>query len=239
MSDKTSTIDVKAHVEALFGAGAHYGYSKSRRHPSTAEFIFGKKNNVDIIDLEKTTGLLVDALALVSKIASEGKQILFVGGKKQSQRFVKDYADKINQPYVSGRWIGGTLTNFEEIQKRTKRLETLSSQKEKGELGKYTKKERLLIDREIEKLEERFGGILGMKKKPSAIFIVDPRQEYNAHNEAVLNNIPVIGLCGTDCDITRVSHPIIANDSSVSSIEYILKIITDTYASNPQAAKTK
>lgn len=236
MSDTKSTIDVKAHVEALFNAGAHFGYSKSRRHPSTAPYIFGKKNNVDIINLEETVPMLERAIELVQKIASEGKQIVFVGGKRQSQRIVKDFADKINQPYVVGRWIGGTLTNFEEIQKRTKRLEELTTQKEKGELAKYTKRERLLIDREIEKLEERFGGIVGMKRKPAAVFIVDPRQEDNATHEAIIEKIPVIGLCGTDCDISAISHPILANDSSVSSITYVTQTLVDAFAN---AAKTK
>ena len=216
-------------VEEMFAVGAHYGYSKSRRHPTVLPYIFGNKGGVEIFDLEKTSVLLEDAKEFVKKIASEGKQVLFVAGKRQALSAVKDGAEKIDQPYAIGRWIGGTLTNFDEISKRIKRLEDLTSQKEKGLLAKYTKKERLLIDREIEKLEEKYGGIVSMKKKPAALFIIDASQEDIALQEALNSKIPVISLCSSDCDITDIKYPIVANDSSVDSIKYFIKEIVSSY----------
>lgn len=126
-------------VEEMFKVGAHYGYSKSRRHPTVAPFIFGAKNGVEIFDLEKIDDLLAKAKEFVSKVASEGQQVLFVSGKRQAIGIVKDAAMSIDQPFVVGRWIGGTITNFDEMKKRVSRLETLTEQKEKGLLAKYTK----------------------------------------------------------------------------------------------------
>lgn len=222
MSDKKT-------VEEMFAVGAHYGYTKSRRHPTVLPYIFGSKGGVEIFDLEKTSSLLDKAQEFVSKLASEGKQILFVAGKRQAIGAMKDGADSIDQPYSIGRWIGGTLTNFDEVSKRVQRLESLLDQKEKGLLAKYTKKERLLIDREIEKLEDRFGGIVSMKKKPAALFIIDSTQEEIAHHEAGVTNIPVISLCSSDCDISKVEYPIVANDSSIDSIKYFISEIVSAY----------
>lgn len=239
MSDKTSTIDVKAHVEALFDAGAHFGYSKSRRHPSTAPFIFGTKNKVEIFDLEKTAVKLEEAKEVVKEIASQGRQVLFATGKKHLVSMLRDAALKVDQPYVIGRWIGGTLTNFEEIQKRVKRLETLLDEKEKGLLAKYTKKERLLIDREIEKLTERFGGITNMKRKPAAVFVIDTKAEDIATHEANKEHIPVIGLCSTDCNVADSTHIIPANDTAVKSVKYVLDELTSAYEEGAKSKRTE
>jgi small subunit ribosomal protein S2 len=196
----------KDQIEAMFAAGAHFGYDRSRRHPSALKFIFGRKNNVEIFDLEKTAQKLDAAKELAQKIGSEGKQILFVGGKREAQSVIENAALKIDQPYVSGRWIGGTLTNFEEIRKRVKRYLDLVSQKEKGELVKYKKNERRMIDKEIEKLEDRFSGISNMERKPAAVFVVDADREEIARDEAIANNIPVISLSSTDCDFGKIDY---------------------------------
>lgn len=228
----TETKEVnKAVVDSMFKAGAHFGYAKSKRHPSTAPYIFGLKNRVEIFDLEKVSVSLEKVEEFVKKIASEGKQILFVTSKREAIRIVKDAAMSADQPYVAGRFIGGTLTNFDQIQKRTSRLETLLEQKEKGLLGKYTKKERLLIDREIEKLQERFGGIVSMKRKPAAVFIIDSNHEDIAVKEAINQKIPVISLSSSDCNISQIKYPITANDSSVSSISYFSNKIVEAYKS--------
>jgi small subunit ribosomal protein S2 len=216
-------------IDKMFQAGAHFGFAKSRRHPSALPFIFGKKNNVEIFDLEKVEEKLKEAKEFVSKAASQKRQILFVGGKRESQGIIKDVAERIEMPYVAGRWIGGTLTNFEEIRKRVKKLQELTTQKEKGELGKYTKKERLMIDREIEKLTERFGGIVSMDRKPAAVFIIDADKESIAREEATQNNIPVISLMSSDCDMTKVQYPIPANDTSVKSIRFFAEEIAEAY----------
>lgn len=211
----------------MFEAGAHFGYAKSRRHPSTKPFIFGAKEGVEIIDLEKTADMLDVAKQFAYETAKNGGQILFVGTKNETASYVKDSAMVVDMPYVSNRWIGGTLTNFSEIQKRVKRLETLEEEKEKGLFAKYTKKERLLIDRELEKLEGRFGGITNMKSRPAAVFVVDSKEEENAVNEAIIENVPVISVSNSDCDITSINYPILANDSSVKSVRFFVDEIVE------------
>lgn len=226
-------------IEEMFAVGAHYGYSKSRRHPTVLPYIFGNKGGVEIFDLEKTATLLNSAKEFVKQLASEGKQVLFVAGKRQAIASLRAGAEKIDQPYVIGRWIGGTLTNFEEISKRVKRLEDLSEQKEKGLLAKYTKKERLLIDREIEKLTDRFGGIVSMKRKPAAVFIIDASQEEIAYAEARVSKIPVISLCSSDCNIENIQYPIVANDTSIDSIKFFISEVVSAYAEGVKIASTK
>lgn len=216
-------------IDEMFKAGAHFGYSKTRRHPSVANYIFGLKNKVEIIDLEKADALLEKALAFVSSLAKEGKSILFVGGKAESRSSLRMAAESAGIPFVDGRWIGGTLTNFPEIKKRLAKLEDLTSQKEKGELAKYTKKERMMIDREIENLEKFFSGISSLKDLPKAIFVVDSKKEEIAVTEARKMKIPVVSLSGTDCDISVVNYPIVANDSSVSSITFFVNEIAKAY----------
>lgn len=216
-------------VDEMFKAGAHFGYSKTRRHSTTSPYIFGVKNRVEIIDLEKTDELLEKAIAFISTLAKEGKQVLFVGGKNEARASLRLAAESIGMPFVDGRWIGGTLTNFPEIKKRLNKLEDLTKQKEKGELVKYTKKERLMIDREIANLDRFFSGILSMRDLPKAMFVVDSQKEIIAVTEARKMGIPVISLSGTDCDISVVNYPIVANDSSVSSITFFVNEIAKAY----------
>lgn len=220
-------VEEKNNLDELFQVGAHFGFGKSRRHPSTSEYIFGSKNRVDIFDLEKTHALLEKAVDFAASTAESGAQILFVGGKNEAQAIIKNAAKKAKMPYVASRWIGGTLTNFTEISKRVEMMLSLLSQKEKGELAKYTKKERLLIDRKIEKLQKMFDGIKDMKSLPKALFIVDPRYEITALNEARSLNIPVIALCGSDNDIKNIDFPIVANDSNIASIRFFVEKIAE------------
>lgn len=229
ISDKT--------IDEMFKVGAHFGYSKSRRHPTTSPFIFGIKNRVEIFDLTKTSDLLKNALDFISSLAKEGKQILFIGGKKEAQELIKKAANSIDMPYVAGRWIGGTFTNFAEIKKRISKLEDLTKQKEKGELSKYTKKERLVIDRDIANLERFFSGLLLMKDMPKAVFVIDPKKEIIAITEADKMGIPVIALAGSDCDIKGISYPIVANDSTVSSISFFLDEIVEAYKKSKVTSK--
>lgn len=216
-------------IDQMFTVGAHFGYSKTRRHPSIAPYIFGVKNRVEIIDLEKTDDLLDKALAFISVLAKEGKQILFVGGKNEARGSLRIAAESIGMPFVDGRWIGGTLTNFSEIKKRLNKLEDLTKQKEKGELSKYTKKERLMIDREIANLDRFFSGILPMKDLPKALVVVDSKKEIIAVTEAQKMNIPIVALCGTDSDISLINYPIVANDASISSITFFVNEIAKSY----------
>ena len=216
-------------IEEMFKVGVHYGYSKSRRHPSTAQYIFTTKNGVDIINIEKTHELLEKALETISKYAASGKTILFVGTKPEARQQIIETALALNMPYVSERWVGGALTNFPEIKKRIVKLLDLRDQKEKGELDKYTKKEQLLIDKEMTDMTKNFQGLTGITRTPDVMFVIDPKKEQIAVTEAQKMNLPVIALLNTDCDLKKVQFPIIANDASVSSISFFLAKVKEAY----------
>jgi small subunit ribosomal protein S2 len=222
-------------IDSMFKAGAHFAYSKSRRHPSTKAYIFGAKNKVEIFDLEKTQLLLAKALEAVASLSQFNKQILFVGGKSEARDAIKAAGTTLGMPYVSGRWIGGTLTNFDEIKKRVAKLEQLTGERERGELIKYTKKERLLIDREIENLEIMFSGIVPMREMPKAMFVIDPKREHIAVQEAIDKGIPVIALLGSDCDLKEVTFPIVGNDSSLTSVRFFVDEVVKAYKTAKKA----
>ncbi|MBX4209588.1 30S ribosomal protein S2 [Candidatus Parcubacteria bacterium] len=217
-------------IESMFKVGAHFGLAKARRHPSTKPFVFGVKNKIEIFDLEKTEEALAKAKAFVASIAASGKQALFVAGKSEAIPAVKAAAAKAGQPVVGGRWIGGTLTNFGQIRKRIEKYENRLKEKERGELAKYTKKERLLIDREIAKLETLFGGIVSMKDKPGVLIVVDPKKEYIAVEEARQVGVPVVAIASSDCNLSLVDFAIPANDSSASSAAFFLDELAKSYA---------
>lgn len=222
-------------IKTLFEAGAHFGYSRARRHPTAAPFIFGTKDRTDIFDLELTEERLEKAREFAASLAGSGKQLLFVGGKHEAVATVKSEAERIGVPYVAGRWIGGTLTNFKNIRKRIDRLQKLMQERESGELDKYTKRERLLIDREIEELLGRFGGLVSMTDLPGALFVVDSRHEETAVKEANQLGIPVIGLASTDCDFSQVQFPIPANDTSIRSIRLVAEAIAEAFLGGRRA----
>ncbi len=217
-------------VDGLFKVGAHFGFVKSRRHPSQKVNILGVKEKVDIFNLETTQTVLDSALEFVKELGSKKAGLLFVSGKNEAKSAIMQYAVSINQPYVAGRWIGGTLTNFPEIRKRVTKLEHLLEEKEKGGLAKYTKKERLLIDREIEKMKIYFTGLIPMPTLPKALFVIDPRKEHTAVKEARDLGIKVIALAGSDCDVSSIDFPIPANDSSRSSIAHFSEMIAKAYS---------
>lgn len=226
-------------VEELFKAGAHFGFVKARRHPSALPFIFGTKNKVEIFDLEKTQLELQKAKDFIKKLGEESQGIIIVGGKSEAKEAVVKVGEELGMPYVAGRWIGGTLTNFSEIKKRLAKLDELTTQREKGELGKYTKKERLLIDREIDKLTLYFGGISGMKSLPKALVVIDPKKEHIAVSEAKQLGIPVVGLAGSDSNLHEIDFAIPGNDSSRQSVSFVLSELKDSYEEGLLSAKTK
>ncbi len=235
--EKTNTNSLV--IEKMFQAGAHFGYSKSRRHPTTSPYIFGVKNKVEIIDLEKTEESLTAALEFVKKLASEGKTILFASGKNEGKSAIQKGAEAIEMPFVAGRWVGGTFTNFDNIKKRVEKMQDLLSQREKGELAKYTKKERLMIDRQIDKLNLLFSGLVLLKQLPAALFVIDSRREHIAVEEAKCMKIPVIALSGSDCNLKEVDYPIVANDSAMASIKFFVDKVTDAYKEGKLMKKTE
>src|SRR3989338_9296579 len=226
-------------IDTLFGAGAHFGYSRARRHPSATPFLFATRDQTDFFNLEETAKCLEAASAFVSSVVAAGGQVVFVSGKNESLPIVKAAAERIGAPYCAGRWIGGTLTNFKNIRKRIDRLQKLEAERETGALEKYTKRERLLLDRDIEGLRARFGGLVSLSGVPSALFVVDTRHEDTAVREANQLGIPVIGLASSDCDFSRVQYPIPANDTSVKSVRLVVEIIADSYQEGKKVSSTK
>lgn len=236
---KTDVTEAKngGLIQALFNVGAHLGYSKGRRHASMKSFIFGSKGRTDIIDLTKVEKVMEETLAFVRAQGAVGKKILFVGGKPEVRAIVKLAAEDLDMPFVAGRWLGGTLTNFTEIKKRIKRLAELTTDRDAGTLiQKYTKKERVLIDREIADLETKFGGISSLERLPDALVVVDTRAEDAAVREANLLTIPVIGIMNSDCDRSKVSHPLIGNDSARESVQFFLTAIVNAYREGTKGA---
>jgi small subunit ribosomal protein S2 len=229
-----------ADIKSLYDVGAHFGYPRTRRHPTASPFLYTTKDRTDIFDLEETQKRLDAAKAFISSLSSQGKTVLFVGGKNETAAIIKSAAERIGEPYVAGRWIGGTLTNFKNIRKRIERLERLTADKESGELEKkYTKKEQLLLSREVEGLIFRFGGITKMHDLPGALFVVDSRHEKIAVQEANQLRIPVIALSSSDCDFSKVQFPIPGNDTAVKSVSLIVDEIADAYAEGRRAGASK
>ena len=216
-------------IEEMFKAGAQYGYSKTRRHPSVSSFIHTTKNKTDIIDLEKTSVMLADASLFVKELGSKNKVILFVGTKPEAQGIVKSAAESLNMPYVTERWIGGTLSNFVEIKKRIAELENYHKDSASGELQKYTKKERVVLAKKMEKLAKYYTGLLSLKKTPDALFIVDAKAEHIGATEARKSSIPVVALVNSDTNIKGIDYPIIANDGAIPSIKFFVDSIIKAY----------
>lgn len=212
----------------LLEAGSHFGHQARRWNPAMQKYIFDKRGGVHIFDLEKTKAGLDEACEFVAKVSNAGGKILFVGTKRQASGFLRENAQRVGMPFVSLRWLGGTLTNFEQIQKRIKRMLTLKDQRVKGELKKYTKYEQLQLDREITKLERFLGGIATMDKLPDALFVVDTHAEEVAVLEAKRMGIPVVGIVDTNGEPSLVDYVIPANDDAVKSIELIVKAVSDS-----------
>ncbi len=219
-------------VARLFAAGAHFAQVKSRRHPSMRTFVLGAKGGVEIFDLAKTDEQLTKAKEVVAALARDGKTILIVGGKREASDAVRAAGKRLAQPYVAGRWLGGTISNFTEIKKRIDRLADLSAKREDGSLGKiYTKLERVRIDREIDRLQERLEGITTLTKRPDALLIVDTRHEAHATKEARLSGIPVIALMSSDCDVKDAAYPIVTNDASRATLSLMLGELAGAFES--------
>ena len=237
MAEATNTTATSGPgIERLFAAGAHFAQVKSRRHPSMKPFVVGTKSKVEIFDLTKTDAQLAEAKRAITVLAREGKTVLFVGGKREASDLVRDAAKRIGQPYVAGRWLGGTISNFTEIKKRIDRLVDLRAKRESGELAKlYTKLERVFIDREIDRLEERLSGIITLAKRPDAMVIVDTRHDAHATREAKQAGIPVIGVMSSDCDLKDAAFPIVVNDASRATVKLILDELSAAFEAGQKA----
>ncbi len=218
-------------VEDMFVAGAHYGYSKTRRHPSMTPFIYTTKNKTDIIDVEKTLVQLNSAKEFIKELGSKNKVVLFVGTKPEAKEKVKNIAESLNMPYVTERWIGGTLSNFSEIKKRINELENYRKENKEGGLEKYTKKERVVMAKKMEKLARYYSGLVGLKKMPDALYIVDAKAEHIGATEARKSYVPVVALLNSDSNIKYIDYPIVCNESGIPSIKLFTEAISNSYKS--------
>jgi small subunit ribosomal protein S2 len=217
----------RVELTDLLNAGAHFGHLTRRWNPKMKPFIFMERNGIHLIDLKKTQDLLEEAGNAIAKIVGEGKRILFVGTKKQAKEVIQIEADRCGQFYVAERWLGGMLTNFTTIRKSVKRLTNIEKMETDGTFDKITKKERLQLDREKDKLQQVLLGVVNMTRLPGAVFVIDIKKEAIAVAEARRLHIPVFAMVDTNVDPTPIDYPIPANDDAIKSIQLIVKIMAD------------
>jgi len=221
-------MTVKVDMKALFEAGAHFGHKTSRWHPKMAPYIHSRKNGAHIINLEKTVEGFEKALPKIAELVKSGKKILFVDTQKQSKDLTKAAAESVNMPYVTERWVGGTLTNVETVNRQIKKLKDLERRMESGELkNRYSKLEVQRFQEEIDLLNNRYGGIKEMSEQPAALIILDAAEDKNAIKEAITLNIPVIAICDTNMNPEGINYVIPGNDNSIKAIELYLNYFTE------------
>jgi len=223
----------------MLKAGLHFGHRTSKWHPKMGKYIFTSRNGIHIIDLTKTATGLEKSMAFVKDTVSKGGTVLFLGTKPQVKDIVKKSAIKAGEPYIVERWLGGTLTNFLIISRGIKKYNTLTSQKEKGEWEKYAKKERLKMDKDLARMEKKYGGLATLNKIPDAILVIDAKTEDTALAEATTKKIPTIALCDTNVNPEGIKYVIPGNDNSVKGVELILDLMVDAVMEGKEEAKKK
>lgn len=216
-----------ASIQELLQSGAHFGHLTRRWNPKMKEFIFMQRNGIHIIDLKKTRNYLQEAIDEIQKLSRAGKTILFVGTKKQSTEIIRNEAVRAGMPYVTHRWLGGMLTNFATVRKSISRMEEIERMKTDGTFDELTKKERLMLSREQEKLENTLGGIANMNRLPGAIFVVDIQKEHLAVSEAIKLHIPIIAMVDTNSDPDVPDYIVPCNDDSARTIQLITSQVAD------------
>ncbi len=221
-------------MKQLLEAGVHFGHQTRRWDPRMAEYIFQARNGIHIIDLQKTSKKIDEAYEFIKEASEEGKDILFVGTKKQAQECVKEAAEACGMYYIDQRWLGGMLTNFGTIQKRIQRLKDLEEMEQDGTFDVLPKKEVILLKKEMEKLERNLGGIKEMNKMPGVMFVVDPKKERIAILEARKLNIPVVGLIDTNCNPEDVDYVIPGNDDAIRAVKLITTVMANAVIEGKQ-----
>ena len=230
---------MKIKLKDLLDAGCHFGHQSQRWNPKMDNFLYGVRDGIHIFDLVKTKESLEKAIEFTKEVASQGGKIIFVGTKRQAQVIIKEEALRVKMPFIIERWLGGLLTNFGVIKKSIDKLKDLKTKKASGELKKYTKKENILIDREIARLERFFGGLVDLQELPAALFIIDVKKEQAALKEAAKKNIPVIAVIDSNSDPDLVDWPIPANDDAIGSIKLIVSLIAEAVDSGQKIAEKK
>ncbi len=215
-------------IKELLEAGVHFGHQTRRWHPKMKQFIFDARNGIHIIDLSKTLGQLEAACGFLAQTVGKGGQVLFVGTKKQAQEAVKEAAKACGQPFVTERWLGGTLTNMKTLKRSMGRMREIEKMETDGSINQYVKQEQSAIRRELARLVKNLDGIRSMEKQPAAMFVVDIKREHNAVAEARRLKIPVVAIVDTNCDPDLTDFPIAGNDDAIRSVRLILAVITQT-----------
>ena len=221
-------------MKSLLEAGVHFGHQTRRWNPKMAPYIYTERNGIYIIDLQKTVKKLEEAYAFVRQLSENGQTLLFVGTKKQAQEAIKDEAARCGQYYVNARWLGGMMTNFKTMRTRIDRLNQLKAMQADGTFDMLPKKEVIKHLGEIEKLEKYLGGVTEMKKLPGALFVVDPRKERNAINEARKLNIPIVAIVDTNCDPDEIDYVIPGNDDAIRAIKLISSVMANAIQEGKQ-----
>lgn len=221
-------------MEELLAAGVHFGHQVRRGNPKISEYIFGAREGIHIIDLAKTEEKLKEAADAAYELGKKGEVMLLLGTKKQARQIIEDLAKEVGAPYLTVKWIGGLLTNFDEIRKNIEKLNHLREEQEKGELSRYTKKEQLLIAKKLTKFNIEVGGIAGLEKIPDAIFIIDAPSEQTAIKEAIKKGVLAFGFCDTNANPGWFDYPIPANDDGIKSIKIISEAVIRAYGEGKQ-----
>lgn len=221
-------------MKQLLEAGVHFGHQTRRWNPKMKKYIFVERNGIYIIDLQKTVKKLEEAYDFMRQVGQDGGKVLFVGTKKQAQEAIKDEAERSGNYYINQRWLGGTLTNFETIQKRVARLKEIEKMEEDGTFSVLPKKEVIQLKKEHERLVKFLGGIREMKAIPDVMFVVDPRKERIAVAEAIKLNIPIVGIVDTNCDPDEIDYVIPANDDAIRAVKLITAKMADALIESKQ-----
>lgn len=217
----------KVSLEDLLNSGAHFGHQTKRWNPKMGEYLYGSDNGVHIFDLTKTKPLIEEAMEYLAQAKKEGKTVLLLGTKKQVKEKIAEVGEALGIPYVNERWLGGTISNFSQMQKSLKKMEEMQTNVTTGAYNKYTKKERLLIDREITRLERFFGGIKNLVKVPDVLFVVDTKREAGAIYEARVKKVKVVAVVDSNSDPDSVDYPIPMNDDASKALDYVLALVKE------------
>ncbi|MDD5147502.1 MAG: 30S ribosomal protein S2 [Candidatus Daviesbacteria bacterium] len=223
-------------LQELLEAGVHFGHQVRRNNPRMRPYIYGAKEGVSVIDLTQSEKYLKEACEFVYELGKSGKVLLFVGTKKQARPIIEELAGELEAPFLVERWMGGFLTNFSEIQKNIKKLKTYLEQKSKGELSKYTKKEQLLLERKMGKLQRDFAGVMDLAVSPDAIFVVDAVSDNIAVREANRLGIKVVAIADSNCDPTQIDYPVPGNDDAIKSIKILVGAIAQAFGEGKKEA---
>ena len=223
-------MGVEITMKELLEAGVHFGHQTRRWNPKMKEYIFGERNGIHIIDLQKTLKMFRDAARYVSELSGQGKRILFLGTKRQAQEAIAEEANRCGMFYVNHRWLGGTMTNWVTLQKSIKRFKLLKAMTEDGRMAEFSKKEAARLDRELKHLKQNFAGVENMTTLPDALFVIDPNAEVIAVHEARRMGIPVVAIVDTNCDPNLVDWVIPGNDDALRAIRLFTSKVADSAA---------